>query len=608
MKLRLVDLETLTAGNRPTPTGDSDNHYVSFGTFTMDQSGLRVQTMKGRGEKAVAETVWVSAPFEILGRVRDPNGDGWAKLLQFDDPDGRIHQYAVPDAALHGEPGALASELASRGLTISREARAHLARYLNLAEVDRRVTRVQQTGWHLIGSTWCFVLPSEVINEPTAETVILDGALGGLYERQGSLQDWQQGIGSLVSGHTRAVLAVSAAFAGPLLTPLRMDGGGIHLFGSSSRGKTTIQRAAASVWGRGGTDPGFIRSWRATANAQEASAAQVTDTLLALDEVGVAEGKDAATTIYQLTAGVGKGRSDRDGSLRSPKTWRVAVFSTGEIPMATKIAEDRGRRAFAGQSVRFLDIPADARRGFGVFDHPGSSGDSSKLAEAIKHAAITSYGTAGPEFVKRVIAEGWEDVSSVVREMIAEFCEVALPPGADGQVKRAAERLGLIGAAGELAREWGIVPWREGEAMEAAHQILREWIAARGGTSAAEEREAIAQVRRFFESHGEARFEPLDTGNDDDDSDVDAPRVFNRLGWRRGDGPYRRWLVLPEVWRTEICSGLDPIATARVLSAHGMLKRDEAGQKFVRAERTPYGTKRVYVVTADILEGDSDEP
>jgi hypothetical protein len=39
-----------------------------------------------------------------------------------------------------------------------------------------------------------------------------------------------------------------------------------------------------------------------------------------------------------------------------------------------------------------------------------------------------------------------------------------------------------------------------------------------------------------------------------------------------------------------------------------MLKRDDAGHKFVRSQRTPYGTKRVYVVTAAILEGDSNDP
>ena len=69
------------------------------------------------------------------------------------------------------------------------------------------------------------------------------------------------------------------------------------------------------MWGRGATDPGFVRSWRGTANAQESGAALVSDTLLCLDEIGVAEARDAAAAVYQLATGIGKGRSHRDGTL-----------------------------------------------------------------------------------------------------------------------------------------------------------------------------------------------------------------------------------------------------------------------------------------------------
>jgi putative DNA primase/helicase len=94
------------------------------------------------------------------------------------------------------------------------------------------------------------------------------------------------------------------------------------------------------VWGRGATDPGFVRSWRGTANAQESGAALVSDTVLCLDEIGVAEARDAAAAVYQLATGIGKGRSHRDGMLREPMTWRVLTLSTGEIAMAAK-----GRRS-----------------------------------------------------------------------------------------------------------------------------------------------------------------------------------------------------------------------------------------------------------------------
>jgi uncharacterized protein (DUF927 family) len=103
--------------------------------------------------------------------------------------------------------------------------------------------------------------------------------------------------------------------------------------------------------------------------------------------------------------------------------------------------------------------------------------------------------------------------------------------------------LGLIGAAGELAREWGIVPWVEGEALNAARHALAAWIACRGGVTAAEEREAIRRVRGFIEANGEARFECLDkeTGKS---IDQDVSRVLNRAGYRRGYGPDREWLIL----------------------------------------------------------------
>ena len=54
-----------------------------------------------------------------------------------------------------------------------------------------------------------------------------------------------------------------------------------------------------------------------------------TDTILILDELSAVEAKEAAMAIYALTSGTGKGRSDRDGSLRQSLKWRTMVLSTG---------------------------------------------------------------------------------------------------------------------------------------------------------------------------------------------------------------------------------------------------------------------------------------
>ncbi|MGU3326109.1 DUF927 domain-containing protein [Methylobacterium mesophilicum] len=570
--------------------------YVSFDHFRMSSEGLTAEVIKGRGESATTETIWICAAFEVIGRARDPNGFGWARWLRWLDPDGRRHEHAVSDAALHGDMGALAADLASRGLVISRAGRGPLCDYLNRLRVRTRVTTVNRTGWHLVGEHRVFVLPDAVIGQPEAERVVLTGATAAPYSRKGTLQEWRDGVGRLTAGHGRLVLALSTAFAGPLVDLVGGEGGGVNLYGQSSRGKTTGLKAAASVWGRGASDPGFVRSWRATANAQEATAAIVTDTLLCLDEIGVAEGRDAAAAVYQLASGVGKGRSARDGSIRAPMTWRVLTLSTGELPMAAKIAEDKQRKAYAGQAVRLLDVPADAGRGFGLFDNAGPDGDPARLAEALQKAAVIAYGEAGPAFVRALMDMGLEQARALVVDLVDGFVAEHAPPDADGQVRRAAARLGMIAAAGELARTFNIVPWEEGEADAAAARALADWINSRGGTEPAEVREAITQVRRFFEAHGDSRFETAD--------DPDARPVTNRAGWRRGHGDGRVWLVLPEMWKSEVCSGLDPVATARILAEHGMLKRDKA--KLQRPERTPAGQLRVYVITAAVFDGGSD--
>jgi putative DNA primase/helicase len=386
-----------------------------------------------------------------------------------------------------------------------------------------------------------------------------------------------------------ALFAVSTAFAGPSLGLLGQEGGGFNYYGQSSRGKTTIIKAAASVWGKGDS-PGFVRPWRSTANALEATAAMHTDTFLALEELGVAEAKDLAAAIYQLTGGTGKGRSMRDGSLRQSLTWRVMVFSTGELRLTDKLLEGH-QRTRAGQQVRLVDIPADAGKGFGAFDNGGAIKDAKVLAEQIQNAAQTSYGTAGPEFVRRLIADGLHRTPDDIRAMIAAFRTKYAPKGADSQVLRVADRFGLVAAAGELACDLGIVPWNQGEALEAASRCFADWFDSRGGVEAGEVQAAISQVRLFIEQHGDSRFEPV----------VGIPDrpVSNRAGWRRGDGSEREWLVPPETWKSEVAVGHDPTLVARALADREMLKRAPDGYQCV--ERVQGRSQRVYVVKASIL-------
>jgi len=569
--------------------------YVSFGDFTMSDAGLCRETTRGRGDNTETVRVRVSAPFEIVGRGRDPDGRAWGRFLRWRDPDSRRHEKFVADQMLHGDPSALCAPLAAEGLEIVRKEQCAFASYLSGANPAGRVTVVERTGWHIIEGENVFVLPGECIGPKRAGRVLLDRAAQGQYETKGTLAEWRESVAALTAGHTIPMLAISTAFAGPLLQLTGLEGGGLNLFGQSSRGKTTCLHAAASVWGRGGT-PGFVRAWRATANGLEGAAAQSTDTVMVLDELGVVDGRDAAQAFYGLANGQGKQRAARDGSPREPKSWRLLYLSSGELPVEAKLGEASGRKARAGQLVRLLDVPAERDKEFGVFDNGGLDGDAATLAKAIKRAAITAYGTAGPAFVRKLISDFV--TGDEVRGLIHEFVRATIPADADGQVERAAERFGLISAAGELAARFGIVPWPAGAARHAAAWALKRWIELRGGTEPAEARQAIQCVRLFIEQHGDARFAPVD--------EPDARPVAVRAGYRKGSGAEREWWALPEVWRTEICAGHDPQFVARVLARAGMLRMQAEGLQC--KVRIGNATARAYVVTAAIFEGASDAP
>jgi uncharacterized protein (DUF927 family) len=567
--------------------------FVSWGQFTMNASGLIFTTLKSKGDITKESEVPVSAAFEILGHARDPNGRAWGRWLRWRDADGKIHDRHVPDAALQRDPASLCATLADEGLHVVRGQQRTLCEYLNGCKVEERVTVVSRTGWHDVSGSRAFVLPDEVIGNYSTERVVLDGSSSSApYKKGGTLEGWQQGIGEAVRDHRLPTLAVSAALAGPLLALVNQEGGGVNFYGASSRGKTTIAQAAASVWGRG-SSPGFVRAWRATANGLEGAAASCTDTVLILDELGVVEARDAASAIYSLANGTGKARAGRDGSLRDPKTWRTLILSTGELPIEGKLAEDNGRRARAGQLVRMLDVPADRGLGFGVFDHGGPDNDAAKIADHIKKEVASNFGVAGPEFVRRLCDKA-SDLARHLCSILDEFVRTNVPPCSDGQVTRAAQRFGLIGAAGELACSFGICPWGGGAAFKAAAWGLQRWIEIRGGTGASEARQAIEQVRRFIEAHGEARFEAID--------EEARPPVHNRAGWRSGKGAEQEWLVPPETWKSEICRGMDPVFVARVLAERKMLHRGRDSFQSVR--KISASNRRVYVLTVNILASD----
>src|SRR5262249_26854046 len=252
-------------------------------------------------------------------------------------------------------------------------------------------------------------------------------------------------------------------------------------------------------------------------------------TLLVLDELGVIDSRELNAAVYQLAIGHGKGRARRDGSMRTPASWRGLGGSTGHGPIASQGGEERNRPAARWPKGRILDIQADAGRGYGAFDSPRTNEDSAAgLADEIVRSAEEFYGTAGPAFLQAIIDRGIDKIADFINTTIETFCANSVKFGTDGQIRRAARRLALIAAAGELAHDLGIVPqWLKGEATKAAEFALEQWITGRGGSEAAEVIQAIRSVRLFIEKYGDSRFES---------AEYSEGKIPNRAGWRRGKG------------------------------------------------------------------------
>jgi uncharacterized protein (DUF927 family) len=567
-----------------------DQHFLSFPPFAMDpKKGLFVTVERRRGKEERQEDVWLSAPFETKGRVRDPQSNGWARLLQWKDDDGVVHQHPVADQDLHGDGAALCASLANGGLKIATGSiRSHFVSYLNQATIEARVTIVPRTGWHVVDEQKIFALPGEGIG--IADRIILSTqATASQYAISGTLKEWQDSVAKLAQAHSRARFAIGSAFVSPLLALIGADGGGINLKGPSSIGKTTLLAAAASVWGRG-DERGFIRTWRGTGNGIEAAATQFSDTFLPLDEIGVASTHEVGNVIYSIAGGVGKQRANRDGSAKLPNTWRIFILSTGEISIADKIREG-GKRARAGQEIRILDFNGDAGKGLGVFD---TGEDPEQLARNLRQASITFYGTAGPAFIRAIIAKT-DDVAAIAQESLDTFREQVAADVQSGQVLRAANRIGLVAVAGELAIQLGILPWPTGSVNEAAADIFQDWQVERGGNDPAEVRRAIEQIKGILERYGDSRFDPPNL-------DADTRPVPDRLGYIHGAGDDRQWWVLPQVWRDTFCEGFDGADTAKAFVERGLLLPDHEGRS-LRPVRINGQTRRAYVLPAPGWEG-----
>ncbi|MEW8381530.1 MAG: DUF927 domain-containing protein [Candidatus Thiodiazotropha taylori] len=553
-------------------------------------------TEQGVFEERKAGPVMICGPVWVEALTRDHNGTGWGMLVCWIDRDGQTQSKAIANHLLHETGGGLAILLSQGGLMIVPGEERKVARYLGCFQPENRLLCVSQVGWVESGDQLVYVRPDGVLSKGKTDEIIFQpeqhAPTVDTMKSKGSLALWQQHVAEPCKGNPYLVFSVCASFAAVIQRFVGSDNSGFHLYGNSSRGKTTALQVAASVHGCG-ADPGgaaetYLLRWNATQNAMEGLAAAHNDGLLVLDEIGSCPAHDFGRTVYDLSGGQGKSRLNKNAVLKKQRRFRVLTFSSGEYSVREKI-EEMGKQAKAGQMNRFLDIPIEDAI---VIETHGET--PAEFVNRLKGNCGKYYGTAGPAFIEAILDEyGMEEVIRTrINQYIEEWGELLTQSlSLESAQERALARLTSVGAAGLMAMELGILPFEMADIQCAIETIRDAWLA--DEFNMPEDIRGVLNVRAFILKNRD-RFGA---------SEMDIGQVKNLAGYYNAAGGL--YFFTPEGFN-EACGGVSVKEVVSSLIEYRLLHRNN-GRHFKSRVSIPGVAKRlqVYAVRIEILESDS---
>jgi putative DNA primase/helicase len=540
-------------------------------------------------------TTRICTNIEVLGRTSNVGGGGWGLLLRWINDDGEQQVWAMPSELLASPYGIeVRRHLLNHGLHIEPEPDAHrlLMTYLShRREGASRVFTTSRTGW--TEDLNHFVLPDETLGSKQSNVIYLpgDGPLNDdSFTVSGTLAEWREHVSRYCAGSVLLVIAVCASMAAIFLRLLGDESGGLHYYGPTSKGKSTILSVGRSVWGSG------TASWNATKNGLEAIAERYNDSLLALDEIGEADANDLMGSVYMLANGTGRARMTAGITARRTADWKNIILSSGEVSVANH-ASTAGKQMKGGVDIRLLNLPIEAHPEWGAFEALHELDSPKQLAQTLNENVRKYHGSPSRALLESVLADK-EGIVQRARHLKSDFVQRNVGVNHSSEVQRAADRLALFAAVGTIATEIGITAWRKDEAFDAASRGYKIWIASRGTAGATDAQVAIRQIRKFLEVNG-SRFLI--------NEDRPATNVYHCAGLKEADGS--KYYVSPEVFRTEVCAGLDSNQVVKVLKREGHLDMDADNRhtKKVRVKVKGISQTRFYVVNSSIFQDDDGD-
>lgn len=197
------------------------------------------------------------------------------------------------------------------------------------------------------------------------------------FEVKGTSDTWKTEVFERIKQHPKAVFFVLSSFASVIIKDLRLQSFIVDLSGTTSQGKTTTLKVAASVWG----NESLMSEWNATKVSIERKSAYLNSFPLLMDDTRKADERILKDVIYSFSGGRSKGRGSLKGSQRE-FTWHNILLSTGEVTL-NEYAKNQG-----GAAARIIPL----------VDQPLKKDHSNIMA--LHEALENNYGAIGIDFLK----------------------------------------------------------------------------------------------------------------------------------------------------------------------------------------------------------------
>lgn len=445
------------------------------------EPGLYYRIHKRTGTSEVK----IGDPLEVIAKYRErETGESgkvvcYAPDIAFDEEEN-ITAY-IPDTALAGSKCVDTLRLLPSYATF-KEYHSKIVEYINNTAPVKKVVLMRRTGWDGKDRD-NFLFPGDSFEKNGVEYMFPKEDTYSFMSKRGTLEEWKENVAVLASGNSRAVLALSEAFAAPIRSYLEDDDDvcGWHIIGPTGCGKSTCAKIGTSTYGRGCTiDPdgeGALVPWYRTENQMESVAVAHNHMCLYLDEMKMAAKKDPRAleiVSYMLTMGNGKGRMAANGKDRKLNTWRIGFFSTGEESLVSFI-ERGGGIVNSGQEVRVCDIPGSPGYEGNIFEDIHGRSSSTVFVDELISNTKKYYGHAFPAFVASLIERGINEEERASYLGVSGRAFFGIFEDSPQELQRVASTMCYNRLAIHLGIKWGILPWNESAESAALAKCFYAW-------------------------------------------------------------------------------------------------------------------------------------